>query len=99
MRRMVGDGIDVYRVVVVQKKRAKNPDYVQGEGGQYWVLTDEEYSTEYGPYNSLGAAKGVLTRETVDTWNDGSLKWGVVGGRIEKADTVWRKVDLGGDQV
>lgn len=96
MRRMVGNNQDVYRVVVVARERKVNPEYVQGEGKPYWLLLDKTNEFEYGPYNSLGAAKGVLTRETVDTWNDGQLKWGVVGGRIEKANTTWEKVDLGG---
>ena len=96
MRRMVSNGQDVYRVVIVRRVQEKNPEYVQGTGMPYWILLDETYETEYGPYNTIGAAKGILTRETVDTWNDGVLKWGVVGGRIEKANTTWEKVDLGG---
>jgi hypothetical protein len=99
MRRMVHDGAKVFRVVVVQQKRIKNPDYVQGGQVRYWLLLDETEQTEYGPYNSIGPAKAVLTRETIDTWNDGGLKWGVVGGWIEKAAMNWEKVDLGGDQV
>jgi len=93
---MVGEGQDVYRVVVVRYRTKQNPEYVQGEGKPYYLLLDETYETEYGPYNSLGTAKGILTRETVDTWNDGQLRWGVVGGRVEKASTTWERVDLGG---
>ena len=96
MRRMVGTGQDVFRVVVVRRVQKKNPDYVQGEDAPCWIWLDETYETEYGPYNSLGTAKGILTRETVDTWNDGTLKWGVVSGRVEKATTTWEKVDLSG---
>lgn len=99
MRRAVSDGQPIYRVVVASYKRKPNPDYVQGSVRQYWVLTDEITETAYGPYNNLGTAKGILTRETIDTWKDGQLKWGVVGGRVEKANTVWEEVDLGGGQV
>lgn len=96
MRDMVRNGREVYRVVVRKQKRERNPDYVQGKGLPYWILVDGEEVEQHGPYNHLGAAKGVLTRETVDTWKeDGSLKWGVLGGWIEKATTTWEKVDLG----
>lgn len=94
MRRMVTDGSQMFRVVVEQYERKKNPKYVQGGQEPYWLLTDKISEVQYGPYNSLGTAKGVLTRETINTWDDGKLKWGVAGGRIEKATTVWEKVEL-----
>ena len=99
MRRMVTEGSDVYRVVVVHRKQVRNPAYVQGAGQPYWLLLDETWNAEYGPYNEIGSAKAVLTRETVDHQNGGILRWGIVGGWVEKASTTWEKVDLGGDQV
>lgn len=94
MRRMVGDNQDVFRVIVVTRKWKVNPEYVQGGTERYYVLLDETVETAYGPYNSIGTAKGILTRETIDHFNGGSLRWGVVGGRIEKAETTWTKVEL-----
>lgn len=94
MRRLVTDGDDVYRVVVVRRKKVQHPDYVQGGRVPYWKLLDEMYNTEYGPYNKLGTAKGVLTREAVDTAGDGSLRWDVVAAWVEKANTTWEKVEL-----
>lgn len=96
MRRAVTTDQPMYRVVVEVFGRVRNPDYVQGEGRPYWVLTEELHENEYGPYQNLGTAKGVLTRETVDTWDEGKLKWGVKGGRIEQAEIKWKKVELGG---
>ena len=92
MRRMVSDNQQVFRVIVVQFKRVKNPAYVQGGTERYYALTDEKVETAYGPYNSIGAAKAVLTRETVDMHGDGAPRWGVVGGRIERAETTWTQV-------
>lgn len=94
MRRAVTTGQPMYRVVVEVFGRVRNPDYVQGEGRPYWLLTEELRKNEYGPYPNLGTAKGVLTGETVDTWRDGQLKWGVKGGWIEQAEITWKKVDL-----
>lgn len=92
MRRMVSDGADVYRVVVVHRKQKRNPDYVPGLGRSVYLLLDETVEVQYGPYNTLGTAKGVLTKETVD--RDGNPRWGIVGGRVEKATTTWTEVDL-----
>lgn len=97
MRRMVTDGQDAYRVVVVTRKKIVNPDYEQGNGKPYLVLADETEQFEYGPYNKIGSAKAVLTGETIDPYEEGRpLKWGVVDGWVEKASTVWERVDLGG---
>jgi hypothetical protein len=94
MRRLVTDGDEVYRVVVVRRKKIVHPEYVQGGPAPYWKLLDETYNAEYGPYNRLPTAKGVLTREAIDTDGDGSFRWGVVAAWIEKASTVWQKVEL-----
>jgi hypothetical protein len=96
MRRSVTTGQPMYRVVVERFEKIKNRDYVQGSGSLYWILTDRVLQSEYGPYATLGTAKGVLTRETVDTWDEGKLKWGVQGGWIELAEIAWKKVDLDG---
>lgn len=94
MRQMVSDDQDLYRVVVQQYKKKVNPEYVQGGRADYWVLGDEVDEYAYGPYNTIGTAKAQLTRETIDTRNDGALRWGVAGGWIEKAETTWAKVGL-----
>ena len=94
MRTAVSDGQEVYRVVVVKRGQEKNPDYRQGQPdrGPYYVYTDETYEASYGPYNSLGTAKAILTRNTSGRRNE---PWpGVVGGRVEKAATVWSEVEL-----
>lgn len=95
-RRMVNEGADVYRVVVVWRKVARNPDYEQGNGQPYWILLDETGKYEYGPYNQIGSAKAILTKEKFDRLDRDKLAWGVVDGWIEKATTTWERVDLGG---
>lgn len=83
----------MFRVVVVKHERVRNPDYVSGTGTPYWILTHEQYTTQFGPYGTLGTAKSILTKETWDTL-DNRLRFGVVEGWIEEATTTWKKVDL-----
>lgn len=93
-RRMVGDGQDVYRVVVVRHGMMVNPDRKPGvydpENSPGIIPSGKIETHAYGPYNSLGAAKGQLTNRTKDAYGD--LLSGVVGGRIEKAVTSWERV-------
>ncbi|MFG2292018.1 hypothetical protein [Streptomyces sp. NPDC048603] len=90
-RRMVGDDQDVFRVVVVERKRVRNPDWTPGTGTKMYVLTEETYQASYGPYNTIGAARGQLTRETWDSY-EGRLYDHVVSGRVQKATTTWEDV-------
>lgn len=90
MRRMVSDDQDVYRVVVVRKRQISNPEYRQGSGKRPYIYTDETYETSYGPYNTIGTAKGIQTRETRNIFGD--TERGVVDSWIEKATTTWEKV-------
>lgn len=92
-RRMVGDDQEVYRVVVVQRSRRDNPEWprgVLGPGNPRFLWDGDEYTSTYGPYNSIGAARGQLTAHTVDAYG-GNLN-GVVGGKIQKAHTTWEDV-------
>ena len=92
-RRMVGDDQEVYRVVVVRRRQRENPDWERGNvESPYFLYDGEEYETAYGPYNSIGSARGQLTRQTVDMIGGGGAYSGVVSGRIEKAETVWKVV-------
>jgi len=91
-RRMVGDDQEVYRIIIVRRQQRDNPDWERGNPASPRFLWDgKEFETSYGPYNSLGAARGRLTRET--TYPDGRTRNGVAGGRIEKADTTWTEVE------
>ena len=102
-RRMVADDQEVFRVVVRRKKRIANPDYRQGNRQPYWILLDEEYNTEYGPYSKLGAARGVETQKAYEVRYDDSTggynsraarRWDVVDSWIEKVEKiVWKKVE------
>ncbi|MFD3361583.1 hypothetical protein ACFWW5_00585 [Streptomyces albidoflavus] len=92
-RRMVGDNQDVYRVVVTQRTSRDNPNWVRGEirpDNPRFLWDGPEWEQAYGPYNSIGAARGRLTTLTTDI--DGSTPPGVTGGRIEKAHTTWEEV-------
>ena len=90
-RRMVGDGQELYRVIIVRRERRDNPDWERGNISTPRSLYDgEEFAISYGPYNSIGAARGQLTRETVDL--DGSQLEGVADGWIEKARITWTQV-------
>lgn len=94
MRRMVPDGREVYRAVIVTYKKIVNPAYIQGGGEPYWFMTRETSKSEYGPY-TLSAAKAVVTRETVDQYS-GTRRPDVEDAWIEKANVTWERVDLGG---
>ena len=90
MRTMVSDDQDVYRVVVVQKRQYENP----GAGGQpYWARSETETDTfVYGPYNQIGSARAVHTRETRDRLDRNKARHYVVDSWIEIAETTWKKV-------
>lgn len=91
-RRMVGDDQEVYRIIVTKRQQRDNPDWERGNINSRRILHDgKEFATSYGPYNSLGAARGRLTRET--TYPDGTTRHGVTGGWIEKATTTWTEVE------
>jgi hypothetical protein len=92
-RRMVGDDQEVYRVIVVRRRQRENPDWERGNvKSPYFLYDGEEYETSYGPYNSIGSARGQLTRQTVALIGRRGGRPGVVSGRIEKGETVWRVV-------
>ncbi|WP_328967924.1 hypothetical protein [Streptomyces sp. NBC_00239] len=90
-RRMVGDNQDVFRVLLVLRRQERNPAYEPGSGERYYRYTDETFETSYGPYNTIGAARGQLTRETWDHY-EGRLRDSVVSGRVQKATTTWEDV-------
>lgn len=92
-RRMVGDDQDVYRVLITYRERRDNPCWVRGEYGSDnpRVLFDgPEVTTSYGPYNTLGAARGQLTSHTPN--ERGWPRNGFVCGKIQKATTTWEDV-------
>ncbi|MFJ6720526.1 hypothetical protein [Streptomyces sp. NPDC091259] len=90
-RRMVGDDQDVFRVVIVKRRQVRNPNWEPGDGSRMYSYTDETYETSYGPYNTIGAARGQLTRETWDSYNS-EMYASVVSGRVQKATTTWEDV-------
>lgn len=90
-RRYVSDDQQVFRVLVVRRQRRDNPDWERGSVDSPRFLWDgPEHTTAYGPYNSIGAARGQLTFHTVDVY--GRAYAGVVGGRIQRAHTTWEDV-------
>jgi hypothetical protein len=91
-RRLVDDDHQMFRVLIVARQRRDNPNWERGNLDSPRFLWDgPEYATAYGPYNTLGAARGQLTFHTVDT--DGNPRSGVVSGHIEQASTVWTPAD------
>lgn len=98
-RSMVRDDQDQFRVVVRYRKKEINPEFVQGNGQRYYILTDEEYETSFGPYSNIGAAHGVETKEAFEPgWMNGhnpraKRKWDVVDSWVEKALPIkWERV-------
>lgn len=91
-RRLVSDGQRVFRVLVVERARRDNPEWKRGDVSSPRFLWDgPEGTTAYGPYNTIGAARGQLTFHTVDVY--GNARNGVVSGHIEEAHTTWARVD------
>lgn len=71
-RRMFHDGADdAYRVIINSVGQA----------------TDTEYHEAFGPYGTLGAAKGVLTNELGQGYRQEAT------GHVERAVTVWVVVE------
>lgn len=95
-RRQMNDGADVFRVVVQRCDTKPNPDYVWGDNDQPERLNAEwaTWTEHYGPYNTLGAARGQLTHHTYDYYEgrNGRLPAGVLGGHIEQATVSWSRV-------
>lgn len=96
VRKMVGDDQEVYRVVITTKKQSRNPDYewrsTDPERQNPYVYSDTETTTEfYGPYNTVGAAKGQLTTQSKDY--KGNLRPQILGAEIQKGHIVWERVD------
>ena len=94
-RRMVS-GNEVYRVVVTQKGRRRNPAYVRGGTEPYLLWDQPEERYEYGPY-TLGGARGVLTQNACKPlWMTNGvkeLKDHIIRAWIEKAETTWSEVE------
>lgn len=93
MRRSVSDDQEMYRVAVERYKKIPNPEYKAGANQPYYITTAETYIRHLGPYSKLGTAKGILTGETWDTYEN-RMKWDAVGGWIEKAEITWTGVEL-----
>ncbi|MFC8584205.1 hypothetical protein ACFUGD_06570 [Streptomyces sp. NPDC057217] len=90
-RRLVNDHTKMFRVVVIERQRRDNPTWERGNIASPRYLWDgPEQTTSYGPYNTLGAARGQLTFHTVDAY--GKPRDGVVSGHIEEAHTTWARV-------
>lgn len=89
-RRLVSDEQKMFRVVIVERQRRDNPNWERGNLASPRFLWDgPEYLTAYGPYNTIGAARGQLTFHTVDAY--GGPRDGVVSGHIEQAHTTWAR--------
>ncbi|MFD4699805.1 hypothetical protein [Streptomyces niveus] len=92
-RQMVSDDHELYRVIVVRLPQKENPNWQRGligPGNPRFVYEGKPFESTYGPYNSIGAARGQLTFRTLDAYGEPAR--GVVGGRIQKATTTWEDV-------
>ncbi|MEO3974406.1 hypothetical protein [Streptomyces sp. CAU 1734] len=89
-RRYVGDDEELFRVIVVRRQMRENPDWDRGRGGERTLYDGPEYTSVYGPYNSLSAARGQLTGHT--RGYGGVLLQGVVSGRIQTGSIEWSDV-------
>ncbi|MFJ6636609.1 hypothetical protein ACIQMR_35375 [Streptomyces sp. NPDC091376] len=93
-RQMVGDDDEVFRIRLVEKEREWDDEL------RRWVDTDETRTRFFGPYNSIGAARGQRTSlGYVDYWDPETeekvrmMRSGVVSCRIQKAHTTWEDVN------
>lgn len=93
-RRMVGDDQDVYRVVVLARDMIENPHWVRGvydpENNPRRIPSGEPKEYTYGPYNTIGAARGQATHHREYC---GKPYPDVVSVRIQKATVAWADVD------
>lgn len=89
-RQSVNDDQPMFRVLITRRQRRENPDWERGNTASPRFLWDgAEYVTAYGPYNSIGAARGQLTSYTTDVY--GNTQPGVLDGHIEQATTTWKR--------
>jgi hypothetical protein len=91
-RNMVG-GADaqIFRVVVVHHHMMRNPAFPGAAHSEpFSIPTGETYERIYGPYNTLGAARGQMTANTA-AYGGGLLDY-VASCHIEKAETTWKDV-------
>ncbi|MFI5802944.1 hypothetical protein [Streptomyces sp. NPDC051561] len=91
---MADDDTEFYRVVVLRKAWAHNPDYLwhseDPERRKRCIYSDTEtVRSVYGPYTSLGVAKGQRTSHTIGA--GGEALEGVVGSGIERARVIWEE--------
>ncbi|MFF5642090.1 hypothetical protein ACFY8Q_07220 [[Kitasatospora] papulosa] len=90
-RRLVSDDNQMFRVVIIARQRRDNPNWQRGNLASPRFLWDgPEFTATYGPYTTIGAARGQLTYHTVDAY--GAPISGVVSGHVEKATTTWKRV-------
>jgi hypothetical protein len=87
---MAAGDAEIYRVEVDYEEQELNPDR-HLPGAPWFVLTGRIAQRYYGPYRTLGAAKGQMTSNT-QGYGGGFLK-GIVGARVQKARTVWESVE------
>jgi hypothetical protein len=80
---------DVFRVEVDYEEEELNPDRSL-PGAPWHIKTGRIAQRYYGPYRTIGAARGQLTANT-RSW-DGGLLRGIVGARVQKARTTWEDV-------
>lgn len=86
-RQMVGDDQDVFRVLVDYKETTLNPDR-KSPTDPWSVETGKILQRSYGPYNTLGAARGRMTSVT----RAYGYRDGIVGARIQRAHTTWEDI-------
>lgn len=90
-RQAVGDGQDVFRVVLVERAMKRNPDHHWDQYHRdvpYYIPDPDSppYVTTYGPYNSLGTARGQLSYQV------GKYARNVISATVQKASTTWEDV-------
>lgn len=83
-----GDG-EIFRIEVDYEETDLNPRR-HFEGEPWLVKTGNIAKTYYGPYRTVGAARGRMTAETRAF--DGGYLTGIVGARVQKAQTNWEDV-------
>lgn len=91
---MVGDGQEVFRVTVVYRVMVNNPAYAWGTSQGPRRIPDPTgatYTRTYGPYNSLGAARGQRTAESLG--RGGVYLAHIVRAVIQKAETTWDVIE------
>ncbi|MER6485701.1 hypothetical protein ABT264_19360 [Streptomyces virginiae] len=93
-RQFVSDEAGMFRVVVWQLPQVDNPNWQRGvinPDNPRFLYEGIAFMSTYGPYSTVGAARGQLTFRTLDAY--GAPRPGVLAGHIQQGSVTWKDVN------